>query len=331
MKRASTLVALIALGIGAIISIQPTTVHAQSANAADGMQISPVIAELNVDPGKTYIIPITITNVTGSDLTFNVIVNDFASKDETGTPSIDLDSLMPSTASIQSWVTPISPLNILARQPQTIEAELVVPSNAEPGGHYGVIRFSGRPTGIDTTGVSLSASAGTLVLVRVSGDVQESLDLLEFYTSQDDTQSSLFARGPIKFVTRFQNEGNVHVKPVGQIEVRDMFNNTVDTLAINETKGNILPDSIRRFDTVLEKEWMFGRYTADIAVSYGTAGQAIVRTIAFWVIPWRLIIGIVIAIATIVFILITVMKRYNKYIVNKALHGKDGTKKKSKK
>ena len=55
---------------------------------------------------------------------------------------------------------------------------------------------------------------------------------------------------------RFENKGNVHVKPVGQIEIRDIFGNKVETLAVNEEKGNVLPLSIRRFQATLDRSWM---------------------------------------------------------------------------
>jgi hypothetical protein len=304
--------------------------QASNANAADGLQISPAIIEVNGEPGKTYTVQIRVTNVTASDLSFDSTVNDFTSKDESGAPSIDFDGVLPASASIRSWVGVIDNFTLEALESKTIPVTLSIPNNAEPGGHYGVIRFSGRAPTIEGSGVGLAASAGSLVLVKVAGAVEEDLELLTFQTAQNNTWSGIFKYGPVDFVMRFGNKGNVHVKPIGQIEIRDMFGNKVDTLEINTTRGNVLPNSIRKFQSTLDKQWMFGRYTADLSVAYGTTGQAIVKSIDFWVIPYRLIVGAIILLATLIFISRAIIKRYNSYIIKRA-HSSHGHKTKNRK
>jgi hypothetical protein len=288
-----------------------------TANAADGLQISPALIELNGDAGKTYNVDLKVQNVTASDLIFNSSVNDFASKNETGTPNILLDETNPSPTSIQSWVSNIPSFTLAARQTKTINATITIPSDAEPGGHYGVIRFSGSTPTLTGTSVGLTASAGTLILVKVSGVINEKLDLITFEATSNNKPSSLFESGQITFLTRFQNTGSIHLKPVGQVIIHDAFGGTVATLPVNAEKGNVLPASIRRFTEDLNKQWMFGLYKADIAISYGTTGQAIVQTISFWVIPYKLILVGLIVLITLIFVLRTLIKRYNSYIVAK--------------
>ena len=60
---------------------------------------------------------------------------------------------------------------------------------------------------------------------------------------------------------------------------------------------------------------MLGRYTADIAISYGTTGQAIVETVSFWVIPYKIIAVGLIAAATLLYVLRGLIKRYNASII----------------
>jgi hypothetical protein len=312
---------LSALAVALIITpLFAVSAHGQAtnANAADGLQISPALIEVNGEAGKSYTIQIRVTNVTASDLSFDSTVNDFSSKDESGTPSVNLDTSLPSAASIRSWVTVTDSFDLKARESKNISATLSIPNDAEPGGHYGVIRFSGRAPTVEGSGVGLAASAGSLVLVRVAGAVDEQLDLLTFQTAQNNALSGFFKYGPVDFVMRFENKGNVHVKPIGQIEIRDMFGNKVETLAVNPDKGNVLPLSVRKFQSTLERQWMFGYYTADLSVAYGTTGQAIVKSINFWVIPYRLIIGSIILLATLIFVFRTVIKRYNSYIIKQA-------------
>lgn len=300
------------------LSAVPANAQASNANAANGLQISPALVEINGEKGQSYTVQLNVTNVTGSDLTFDSAVNDFAAKDETGTPSVSLETDKPSTASIREWVGVVKSFSLKARESKKITATVDIPTDAEPGGHYGVIRFSGRAPEVEGTGVGLNASAGTLVLVRVAGAVDEKLNLITFQTSQNNKASGAFEYGPITFDVRFENKGNVHVKPVGQIDVRDMFGNKVETLTVNSDKGNVLPLSIRKFQSTLNRTWMFGRYTADLSVAYGTEGQALVQSISFWFIPYKVIIGGLIALFTLIFIFRSLIKRYNSYIINRA-------------
>ena len=296
--------------------------QAANANAAQGMQISPTLVNLKAEKGKTYEITIGVTNVTGSDLLYTTSVADFGAGGETGSPRIITDSKLPATASITSWVTAVPEFTLEPHKTRMVTAQVAIPNNAEPGGHYGVLQFSGTAPKLESTGVGLSASAGVLILIRVGSDseIVEKASLASFYTSatQSGNQNSFFENGPVSFITRIKNEGNVHIQPVGNIEVRDMFGGLVKNLPVNKDKSNVLPNSIRRFDEQkLDKPWMFGLYTVNLTLGYGTTGQAITNTISFWVIPWKIILAALLVLATVIFILRRMIKVYNRRIIEK--------------
>lgn len=304
--------------LGALILPTPPSVLAQSTDATNGLELSPVLVELNAEKGNTYTLNIKVRNVTTSNLFFNTSVDDFGAKDESGSPSIMLeDSAEPLATSIKSWVSAKPSFRLAAGEATTIRTVVSVPASAEPGGHYGVVRFAGHEKESDKGNVGLIASAGTLLLVSVKGDAKEALDLVSFEATKDGNAGISFESGPITFVSRFKNTGNVHVKPIGQIEVKDTLGNAVATLPVNDAKGNVLPDSTRRFESTLDKSWLFGHYTADISIAYGNTGQAIVQTLSFWVIPWKIIIAALLVLGTLIYILSVLIKRYNSYIINK--------------
>jgi hypothetical protein len=224
--------------------------QAANANAAQGVQISPTLVELNATKGKTYNINLGVTNVTGTDLSYKTSISDFGASGETGSPHIFIDPKLTEISSIRTWVDIVPDFALNAHQSRTVPATITIPANAEPGGHYGVIQFSGTAPKLDKTGVGLSASAGVLILIRVDGLITEKADLASFYTSasQNGKETSFFENGPAYFVVRIQNEGNIHVKPTGNIEVTDMFGGVVAKIPINKDQSNVLPNSIRRFD-----------------------------------------------------------------------------------
>lgn len=287
-------------------------------DSAQGLQISPALIELNATPGKKYNFKINIMNVTVSDLSYAVSVEDFDSDNETGSPHIMINENLPETVSVKTWLSDTPEFILRSHQSQSIDLEMTVPDDAEPGGHYGVIRFSGNASESDGNSVGLSASAGVLLLVKVDGNINEQASLVSFFSSQDGKQNSFFESSPITFVSRIKNNGNTHTKPSGTIEISDMFGGLVASLPVNQEKSNILPDGIRKFESTYNSGWMIGKYKANLALGYGVNGQAITSTITFWVIPYKIILVGLFVLTTIIFVLMRLIKVYNKHIITKA-------------
>lgn len=305
------------VAVSVLVSTVP--LRAQSDGPAQGIQISPVLVELNADKNRSYTLTLTVTNVTAGTLDLTSEVNDFRAKDETGNPEVIIGG-EPDNASYSfaQWVEPIPDITLKSKESRVITAEVNVPDNAEAGGHYGVIRFSGTPPGQSPDNVSMSASVGCLVLTRVAGEINESLDLSDLFVAQNDQEGGTFERGPVNIVERITNTGNVHLKPVGNAVVKNMFGKTIASLQINNTGGNVLPDSTRRFEQTLENKNMLGRYSVEVDMAYGTTGGVLLGNTTFWVIPYKLIILLLVIIALLIWLSRRGLKRYHKRIIRKA-------------
>lgn len=311
-----------------IALVVPAQAETNSGAISQGLRISPALVELNAVPGKTYEINLTVTNVTTSNVQFDSLISDFSAKDETGVPKIFQDNSLPESSSIKSWVNVENTFVLSSQQQKKITAKVTIPDNAEPGGHYGSLSFTGRSSELDGNGVGLSASAGTLILVRVDGEITEKADVAEFFATKNDKPGSLFESGPISLVARIKNDGNIHVKPSGTIEVRDISGNLVQNIDINvDKKSSILPKSIRRFESKIDKSFMLGKYTASLALGYGQNGQAITATYDFWVIPYRMILVILISVVLAFIILSRLIKRYNSHVISKSKNSENGKQK----
>lgn len=284
-------------------------------NQGQGLEISPPLAELKADPGQTVTAKVKVRNVTRETLIVNAEVNDFtAGNEEDGQPRLLLEEGEKSPYSVKDWITTISEITLKSEEQKPVTITLQVPQNASPGGHYGVVRFTGTPPGVEGTGVSLSASIGALVLVNVSGDVQESAKIVELFTAQNGEKRGFFEYGPITLAERIENTGNVHIKPTGTVRVTNMFGQETATFSLNDRGGNILPASIRKFEQQLDKKLLFGRYKFQADVVYGSDSKILSDSVTFWVIPYKLILMAIAAIIALIFII----KRYNKHIVKKA-------------
>ena len=209
----------------------------------------------------------------------------------------------------------------------------MVPDYAGPGGHYAAIFLSTAPPEAANTGsqVSIASRIGTLVLVRIAGEIKESAQMSEFSTT-----SKSFDSLPVDFNIRIKNDGNVYLKPMGTIVIKNMWGSVAGKVAVNENGGNVLQDQIRKFDATWvknpnavgattfwgkyrqEKEnYAFGSYSADLSLAYGTAGKTLMASTSFMVIPWTVIIVNLAIIIIIVVLLYFGIQRYNKWILKK--------------
>lgn len=308
--------------------LMPLAVAAQQTGDPENgqaLEISPPLLTLEADPGATVKAQLQLRNVSQADLIVSAGVNDFVASGEGGTPKILLDEeeMDDNPYSLRDWVQPLRDTLLVPQEIKTLPITLKVPENASPGGHYGVVRFSASAPDPEDSGVSLSASLGTLMLVNVSGDVTESLEIAEFAVAKDGNQGTLFESAPLTFIERLENTGNTHLEPAGQVSITDMFGRKVAAVNVNLPPRNILPSSIRRFEQPLDSavigdKMLFGRYEAELNMTYGDSEQTVSDTITFWVIPYRLIIAVVTLLILGFFIIRFAMKRYNAHILEKA-------------
>ena len=300
------------------------SVYAQS--AGNGVKVSPIRSDITINPGESKTITLTVQNITGVSVQYEAVVNDIVPSGEAGQPALilDADKYAPSH-SLKRYIAPIAPTQIPAGESKDVKVTINIPKDTAAGGYYGAVRFAPN-NGKGDKNVTLAASVGSIILVKVPGDIKEDM-IIDSFDVREGTQgvggSSFFTTNKDLYsVVRFKNRGDSHEQPFGKIRVlKD--GTVVQESEINNTepRGNVLPDSIRRFDTKLDKVGTFGKYTVEGNFGYGTSGQLLSAKTTFWVVPLGLIIGVIAAIATIVLAIIFVpkaIKKYNKSVVRKA-------------
>lgn len=302
---------------------------AQTAQVGGGnaLKVSPVRLDLKLDPGVTHYISLIIENVSDVPGQLRVMVNDFvASGDESGRPNIILDDneYAPSH-SLKRMLSPIPNFTIGARQKKEVRLPITVPNNAPGGGYYAAVRFA--PADISTDeNLSLSASVGTLVLLTVNGDIKEELSVEGFDARKKDKPAMFFMDGEdLQAVARFKNSGNVQVEPFGKVTLK-RFGKTIGEYEINKAdqtdqRGNVLPDSIRRFSVDLKTVGAFGKYTLEGNFGYGSSGQLLVAKTTFYVVPlFFILLGVVILLVLLflIFGLPRMVRSYNRRIIRRA-------------
>lgn len=331
MKKAQRFLILAAVGVF-LFSAGGSKAYAQSTKTkptvlptqgqGNGLRISPVNVPLTIEKGGTRRVTITLENITASNLQVGGFKNDFvAASDESGEPRIILDD--DKNAPVNSFKQLVGPLPTLSLKPgerKDVSVTLTVPKDAAAGGYYGAIRFA-PVNGKNDKNVSLQASVGTIYLIRVPGEIKEQLKVEEFTAKHNATTGGLFSSGPIDIVVRFRNFGNVHVQPFGKISVKGFKGEVLYETEINNTqpRGSVLPDSIRKFviPVKTDKKW-FGRYVAEGSFGYGSNGELIQARKVFYVIPFKLIAGVIFGLALLIFALPRAIRAYNRSVIRHA-------------
>jgi len=287
-----------------------------------GIQVSAPVYNFGINPGESAQEIIKIRNVGASAQTFYPEVLDFKPAGESGTPTFLKTTESASyTYSLASWITiSTQGITLEPKESAALNFTINVPKNAEAGGHYAGILFGTTAPATTGTGVAISNKVGSLVLVRVAGDAKEIATLKEFSTPKNS-----YEKGPVDFIVRVQNSGSVHVIPKGTIEIKNIFGRSVASLNVNDKNGNVLPDSVRRFDKESDNlSWKpdgftFGRYKADLLLTYGSPAKTLAGSVTFWVVPWVQLLIMLAILIVLVLLLVFAVKRYNRMVANRAL------------
>jgi len=308
----------LALAVLLTLLISPHAFAQSASNTANTIKVTPVRSDIQVMPGESKTVQVTVSNLTKSSISVTPVTNDFVAGDDRGTPALILDSdkYAPSH-SLKRFMGPLATATIPASQSKTFNVVVTVPANAQAGGYFGAVRFA--PTDPDSGGqVNLSASVASLILLTVPGDVVEKLRLENFDIQQDGNNGTSF-RTPtgLQVSFAFENQGNLQIGPFGKISVKQGDKVVYSTDFNNEDPRDvILPDSTRRWEVPLEDIGTFGHYDVVATFTYGTTNQTIEVTKSFWVIPtWLIItaiasvIGLLLLIALIIFLVVRSRKR----------------------
>ena len=251
-------------------------------DAGQGLTVSPPTQEATIDPGGTTTITAKIRNDGNATLPISVHIEDFTAQGSGGEVALTPNS----PYSIASWtkVTPSS-FQLDPGEEQVVTATITAPKNSA-GGHYGSFVFGVVPPKTSGSAAALAQEVASLFLVRVNGPVNEKLTL------KGISAPAYSEFGPVPFSLDFVNDGNVHVKTFGIVNVRDMFGNKVADIVVPGTE--VFPSAERQIQAQLNKRFLIGNYTATAIMYYGSQNLNLTADTTFFVFPTRIAIIVII-------------------------------------
>lgn len=296
-----------------------------SVNEAYALTVSPVRIEITGNPGQTLRGEMEILNEQADTKTFYSSFENFEPSGDTGSPKF-----VGNTGNLSTWLQTQEKIEITPGEKIVVPYTITIPAEAEPGGYFSAIFWGQQNPDSQVAGeVSIGGKLGVLILLRVAGDIYEEAGLTEFSTLDD---GRVYNSLPITLGYRFTNKGKDRVVPLGDIVVKNTFGMEVVKLPANQSEGNVLPNSSRKFQiTWGEKipdeinnffrmaKWQFsdfhfGLYRAQMSVVWGSENKIEEASTWFLIIPWQFLT--IFSIFIIIFFFL--LKRYNSWIVSRS-------------
>lgn len=290
-----------------------------------GIEVSPYRIEENVEPGDTVTRTVRVTNTSDRERTFYADLMDFTVVGEGGNVRL-MRRGENEGRFLTDWVD-IGTAGMHFEPGESREVNIIfeIPEDVGPGAYHGAVVFGPSPPSeedIDGSFLGLTHQVGVLALFNVVGDVDVDARIREFSTDQLIYDAPFEAR----FLSRVENTGNLHIKPMGSIIIKNMRGSEVANIPLNRDGFNALPGRIRRLEAGWADDFGFGPYTAHLTLSFGEStrrGGTGIRTTfdetSFWVVPRGLLLRIAGVLVFVLLVLYLIFKQYQKKAIEEIM------------
>lgn len=274
--------------IGALLLMAPLHTFAQNANSA-GIGIAPATIEEGADPGDVIQETVTVTNLSQANQTYYLYTRDISGVEGAGVPVFADPDQEKTGFELSEWVTlGTTEVSLAPGEMTSFDVTIAVPENATPGSHFGGVFVSMDPPRMRSIGAAVAYEVANIISIRVSGDAVESATIRQF-----STDNYIYGKPEVQFTARVENTGTVLVRPIGPLEITDMFGRRAAQLTFNESRAGVFPGTDREFRLTWEDDGPgFGRYQAMLSLAYGDQGRisTITTNVSFWVLPMNIIL-----------------------------------------
>jgi hypothetical protein len=284
------------------------------AQTGAGIGITPATIEDAAEPGEKKEYTIGVTNLSSVTQTYFVFTRDIIGVQSGGVPIYAEEGAEKTGYELTQWVTlDVEEITVEPGQEFPVGVVIDVPEFATPGSHFGGVFISMTPPKLRSTGAAVGYQVANIISIRVAGDAVVNAQIRQFSTG-----NYIYGESKVDFNARIENKGTVLVRPIGPLEIYNMFGKRVALLTFNESKAAVFPGVTRDdFNIVWEDEGPgFGRYQAILSLVYGDQGRqsTISSTVSFWMLPMNIILP---AVGVLAFLLLAAYVTVKIYIRNK--------------
>ena len=317
-----------------------TTAAAWAATPSGGfsLQVTPSPLVATIKPGQQSVLELKIHNANTAPEDLKMGLQSFSIDEQTG--KIDLKNSLPDD--VKSFVSFSDPtFHIEAGQWFTEKIIIDTPANAGFSYSFATIISRQNPA-VATKGSSAiegSVAVFTLLGVDRPGAIRK-LDISEI-----SSVKHVYEYLPAHLSLKLKNSGNTLLLPKGNIFISRTTNARTPLAVININPGNgyILPSTSR----ILENDWSdgfpsyqkttkddgsvgsklmwnwsnlsqlrIGKYVAHVVAVYsdGVRDIPVEATVSFWVIPWKLLLGVALFAVLVIVGIVTTLRKSAKLV-----------------
>lgn len=273
--------------------------------------VGPGKTEVLLDPGSEYTKEIIVSNRSGENKIIDISVEDFqgSSSQDSTIKFLGKDN---GPYSLKDYVKPeINQIILSHGQRLRLPVLISIPETVAPGGLYGAVMVSAsnveekveQEPEVATGKLKVITRVASLFFVRIKGDIFYEGRLQSF-----GTDKNFYEKGPVSFKIILENTGSVHFSPYGIIDIKNILGNNVGRIEIDP--WFVMPNSIRTREIKWNSNFLFGRYTASLTLNKGYENTLDVVNFSFWIIPWKIISIILIALILIVWLFIWITSHF---------------------
>lgn len=315
LRNSLVALSILALSFGVAVS----TTFAQG---SEGVEIKPAVIEDRASPGEIYNFSVRVTNISDSEKVFYLTAQDITGLNDAGLPIFSTETEI-TPYELSSWIElPDTQITLGPNETRNVPFVIRVPADASPGAHFGGVFLDARPPKQRTTGAAIGLKIGSIINLRIAGDVSEDAQLREFSTGHIVYGSA----ASVDFNTRIANLGNVLIRPHGLIEITDMRGSKVGLVKVNDIGAGVFPATDKTFAEIWEYDGVaFGRYQAVVSLVYGEDGRkTISAATSFWVLPLKPILTVLGAIFAALLVLYVIVRSYISRKIREMSGGRGG-------
>lgn len=263
--------------------------------------------EYFVDPGDVVEKKFSLFNDGSETRTFYPIFENFT--EENGQKV-----LLEKEGDLADWIKTETSVTLTVGEKRDVPFRIEIPKDASPGGHFAIVWWSTAPPKAGQ--VAIVTRVGLLLFVTVSGDIVEQGKIISFSTLNP---KRIWGSFPVEFALTFSNEGNVHLKPKGQINIKNIFGKIKSQVEVNAATLSILPKNKRTFNEKWQSDkFTFGLYKAELNLTFGQSQKRAAESFWFFFAPWKTLLLVILGLLLIGFAIPQGIKKYNRWIISKA-------------
>ena len=262
----------------------PRPTSAQEKPVAPMMRVSPVILNISLRPGKTYVFPITVDNLLDAPLPLQASVETFNTDDEDGGYSFAASDT--SLSKLVKWSSiDESDFIINPHDRRVVHLTVTIPNRVPVGGYYAMLFFTPHNFPTSKGQNQIGAKVGVLMLasVGIQDPFSARASILDFKPT-----SWIFNSAPFTFDFRVKNDSLTHFSAKPRLTMTSLGGKS-ETYEIEEKF--VFPGKVRHWNISLNEPLAIVPIRkVDLTVSTGNG--AVVRKsvyILYW--PFAQIIG----------------------------------------